>query len=108
VPAEVAALVERLARENVSWGYVRNQGELCKLGHRVSASTIRRILTRARIPPAPTRRRETTWQQFLRAQASAALGVDFLRVETVTLRRLYVLFALKLESRYVHVPGGDH
>ncbi len=101
---EVLALVLRLADENPRWGYQRIVGELRKLGLSVSPSTVRRMLLNAGLEPAP-RRSGPTWQEFLRQQAAGIMACDFFTVETVSLRRLYVLFFIAHSSRRVWLAG---
>src|SRR5437763_7222789 len=100
----VRELVLRLAGENQEWGYPRIGGELLKLGLRVSPSTIMRILLANRLGPAP-RRSGPSWRDFLRQQAVSMLACDFFTVETISLRRFYVLFFIELQSRRVHLAG---
>jgi putative transposase len=100
----IARLVVRLARENPLWGHCRIQGELAKLGVMVAPSTVYEILRAAGIDPAP-RRAGPTWRQFLKAQAAGILAADFLHVDTVLLKRLYVLVFIEHGSRRMHLGG---
>ena len=105
IPAEVEALILRLARENPRWGHRRIQGELGKLGHAVSASAVRAALRRHRVPPAPQRRRATTWRDFIQSHKDQLLACDFFTVETLFLKTLHVLFFLEVGTRRVHLAG---
>jgi putative transposase len=100
----VRALVLQMARENPTWGYRRVQGELVGLGHQIAASTVWTILKKAGLDPAP-RRSGPTWRQFLTAQAHAILAVDFAHVDTVFLRRIYLLVVIEHGTRRVHLAG---
>jgi transposase InsO family protein len=107
-PATSAATVEvivRLARENPAWGYGKLQGEILKVGHRASQATIKRVLRRHGVPPAPQRRRAPTWRAFVARHRDQLLACDFFTVDTLFLQRLYVLFFIELGSRRLHLAG---
>ncbi len=100
----IARLAVRMAKENPAWGYRRIHGELTKLGATIAPSTVYEILRAAGIDPAP-RRTGPTWRQFLHAQAAGILAVDFLHVDTMLLKRLYVLVFIEHGTRRMHLGG---
>ena len=101
LPQGTVELIVRLAQENPRWGYLRIVGELKKLGVIVSKTSVANVLRRHRLPPAP-RHSGPTWSEFLRAQAKGILATDFFTVDTITLRRFYVLFVIEIDRRPRH------
>ncbi len=103
---DLEALILRLAKENPTWGYGKLEGELGKLGFDVGRSTIRDLLKRRRVPPAPERGKQGSgWRTFLRHYKEEIVACDFFTVETAWLKTVYVLFFIELGSRRVHVAG---
>ena len=100
----IRALILEMARDNPGWGYRRIHGELAGLGYKLAPSTVWQILKDAGIDPAP-RRAGQTWRAFLESQAKTILAADFFHVDTVFLRRLYVLFVIEHGTRRVHLAG---
>jgi hypothetical protein len=108
VDQEINDLVLRMARENVSWGYNRIQGALANIGHVIAPNTVKNILKRHGIEPAPEREKRTSWKGFLKAHWEVMAATDFFTIEVWSPRGLatyYVLFAIHLSTRYVHIVG---
>jgi transposase InsO family protein len=108
VAQEITELVLRIAAENASWGYDRIQGALANLGHIIAPNTVKNILKRHGIEPAPEREKHTSWKNFLKAHWDVMAATDFFAVEVWTPRGLktyYVLFIIHLSTRSAHIAG---
>jgi putative transposase len=108
IKPEVEELIIRMASENRDWGYDRIAGALANLGYKISDQTVGNVLKRSGLPPAPERKRTTTWAAFIRTHLALLAGTDFFTAEVLTLRGLvtyYVLFFIHLESRRVDIAG---
>jgi putative transposase len=107
IKREVEQLIVRMAGENRDWSYDRIVGALANLGYMISDRTVGNVLQRHALPPAPERKRTTTWPVFIRTHLALLAGTDFFTAEVLTLRGLvtYVLFFIHLESRRVDIAG---
>lgn len=105
IAAELRQLVIRLANQNTAWGYDRIADELLKLGYTIDPTTVKNVLKRAGIVPAPERHKGNTWRAFLRHYKQQMLACDFFTIETASLKTLYVLFFIELGTRQVHLAG---
>jgi putative transposase len=108
VDKELEDWVVKMAKENRSWGYDRIAGALVELGYDISDQTVGNILKRRGIPPAPERKKTTTWKEFIRSHMHVLWATDFFSTEVWTLGGLvtfYVLFFIKLDTREVHIAG---
>jgi transposase InsO family protein len=108
ISRKVEQLIVRMAKENTDWGYDRIVGALANLGYEVCDQTVGNVLQRHGLPPAPERKRITSWPAFIRTHLALLAGTDFFTAEVLTLRGLityYVLFFIHLESRRVVIAG---
>src|SRR5258708_4015893 len=104
IEAELEDLIVRLARENPRMGFDKIQGELLKLGYELDRSTVRNVMRRHHLPPAPERSR-SSWRTFLNHYRTQMLAGDCFTIETITLHTVYVLFFIEMGSRPVHLAG---
>jgi putative transposase len=104
VDPELRRLIVRLAGENPTWGYLRIHGELMRLGHKLAASTVWKILRTAGIDPTRDRT-AACWSQFIQSQSKAIIATDFACVDTALLHRYHVLFVIEHATRKVHLAG---
>ena len=108
VAKEITDLVLRMARENTSWGYDRIQGALGNHGHIIAPNTVKNVLKRHGIEPAPEREKRTSWKTFLKAHWDVMAATDFFTVAVWTARGLvtyYVIFVMRLKTRSGHIAG---
>ena len=94
IKREVEQLIVRMAKENRDWGYDRIAGALANLGYKVCDQSVGNVLRRHALPPAPERKRTTTWPAFIRIDLALLAGTDFLTAEVLTLRGLVTYYVL--------------